>query len=166
MTGLKIIEGDLLQLAADGEFDAIVHGCNCFNTMGKGIALSIKNRFPEAYAADCKTTKGDKGKLGTYSFANIYREDGSVFTIFNAYTQFTYWDRSVPVLFKYGAFQEILSRFKGMDYSLQALGKSRLRWGFPLIGCGLAGADKENVLSMIESTLTGMDVTVVEYTNG
>ena len=166
MTRLKIIKGDLLQLAVDGEFDAVVHGCNCFNAMGKGIALSIKNRFPEVYAVDCKTTKGDKGKLGTYSFANVYREDGSVFTIFNAYTQFTYWDRSVPVLFDYEAFQEALSRFKGIDCSLPALGESRLRWGFPLIGCGLAGANKDKVLSMIESTLTDMDVTVVEYTNG
>jgi hypothetical protein len=66
---MKVIKGDLLQMAEDDEFDAIVHGCNCFNAMGKGIALSIKNRWPEVYAADCKTTKGGRNKLGTYSFA-------------------------------------------------------------------------------------------------
>ena len=161
---MKIIKGDLLQLAVDGEFDAIVHGCNCFNAMGKGIALTIKNRFPEAYAADCKTTKGDRSKLGNFTFADIFREDGSHFTIFNAYTQFTYWDRSVPVLFEYDAFQEVLERFRGIDYSLPTLyGEPRLRWGFPLIGCGLAGGDKERVLKMIEETLADMDVTVVEF---
>lgn len=160
---MKIIKGDLLQLAVDGHFDAIVHGCNCFNAMGKGIALTIKNRFPEAYAADCRTEKGDYGKLGHYSFANIPRGDGSEFTIFNAYTQFTYWDRSVPVLFEYEAFQEVLECFNGIDYSLPAVGESRLRWGFPLIGCGLAGGDKERILRMIEDTMRDCDVTVVEF---
>ena len=150
-------------MAEDGEFDAIVHGCNCFNAMGKGIALSIKNRWPEVYAADCKTTKGDRTKLGTYSFADVKRKDGSKFTVFNAYTQYTYWDRSVPVLFDYDAFQQILDRIKGIDYSLPALGENKLRWGFPLIGCGLAGGDKERVLEMIAKNLSDVDVTVVEF---
>jgi O-acetyl-ADP-ribose deacetylase (regulator of RNase III) len=32
---MKVIKGDLIQLAKDGKFDLIVHGCNCFCTMGK-----------------------------------------------------------------------------------------------------------------------------------
>jgi len=52
------MEGDLLELAAEGEFDVIVHVCNCQCQMGKGIALTIKNNYPEAYAADCKNRKG------------------------------------------------------------------------------------------------------------
>lgn len=49
--------GDLLQLALAGEFDVIVHGCNCFGDMGKGIALAVKQQFPEAYQADLATAK-------------------------------------------------------------------------------------------------------------
>ena len=45
---MKIIEGDLIQLALDGEFDLIIHGCNCFCSMGAGIAKSIREIFPEA----------------------------------------------------------------------------------------------------------------------
>ena len=45
---MRTIRGDLLQFALDGEFEAIVHGCNCQCVMGKGIALAIKQRFPEA----------------------------------------------------------------------------------------------------------------------
>ena len=41
---MKIIKGDLIKLALQGEFDVIVHGCNCFCTMGAGIAKSIKPR--------------------------------------------------------------------------------------------------------------------------
>ena len=29
-----VVHGDLFKLAEQGEFDIIVHGCNCFNTMG------------------------------------------------------------------------------------------------------------------------------------
>lgn len=160
---MKYIKGDLITLAKQGEFDMIVHGCNCFNSMGKGIALSIKNNFPNAYKADCKTIKGDRSKLGTYTSARIERKDGSSFTVINAYTQYTYWDRSIPVLFEYDAFQEILDRIRGIDSSLDAFGEGRKRWGFPLIGCGLAGGDKEVVLNMIATSLGGMDVTVVEF---
>ena len=38
--------------AKNGEFDVIIQGCNCFHTMGAGIAKYIKQDFPEAFAAD------------------------------------------------------------------------------------------------------------------
>jgi len=50
---MNVIPGDLLRLALDGRFDVIVHGCNCQCAMGKGIALSIKQQFPEAYENAC-----------------------------------------------------------------------------------------------------------------
>ena len=63
-TRMNVVTGDLLRLALDGRFDVIVHGCNCQCAMGKGIALSIKQQFPEAYDADLHTQKGDRAKLG------------------------------------------------------------------------------------------------------
>ncbi|MGJ4995019.1 hypothetical protein ACQR0Z_11425 [Bradyrhizobium sp. HKCCYLS3077] len=54
---MKIIKGDLIKLALDGHIDVIVHGCNCQCTMGAGIAKSIKDIFPEAYAADLSTPR-------------------------------------------------------------------------------------------------------------
>lgn len=57
---IKYKIGDLLQ----AEVDAIGHCCNCFCTMGKGIAPKIKKEWPEVYAADCATRKGDRTKLG------------------------------------------------------------------------------------------------------
>ncbi len=161
---MKIIKGDLIELAKAGEFDAIVHGCNCFNAMGNGIARTIKQEFPEAYAADCKTGKGDISKLGNYSFATVHFEDQAPLVVFNAYTQFNYWDKGD--LFNYEAFQRILDRIKGIDYSNRGLENKGLRWGFPMIGCGLAGGDKERILSMIESTLDDVDVTIVEFDKG
>ena len=43
---MKVIEGDLIQLALTGEFDVIIHGCNCFCAMVAGIAQSIRSVFP------------------------------------------------------------------------------------------------------------------------
>ena len=35
---MKVVKGNIFDLAEQGEFDVVVHGCNCFCTMGKGIA--------------------------------------------------------------------------------------------------------------------------------
>lgn len=151
---MKIIKGDLVQLAKDGHFDVIVHGCNCYHTMGSGIARTIREEFPEAYEADLKTVYGSRDKLGTYSFA-VVQSLGNKFRIMNAYTQHSFGGGSD--LFEYDKFQEFLDRVKGIDYCLKE------RWGFPLIGCGLAGGDKKRILGMIEETLKDSDVTIVEF---
>ena len=70
---MKIIKGDLLKLALEGKFDVITHGCNCFNTMGAGIARQIAIEFPEAAIADNYTKRGDKSKLGTIGVVDIER---------------------------------------------------------------------------------------------
>ena len=119
-------KGNLITLAEQGEFDIIVHGCNCFNTMGSGIAREIRERYPEAYAADCQTEAGDRKKLGTYTSF-----DTGKFAIINAYTQFDF-SRDHDV-FEYDAFKLILQKLATI-YP----GK---RFGFPMIGAGLAGGD-------------------------
>nr|WP_218281117.1 macro domain-containing protein [Verrucomicrobium spinosum] len=106
---MKKIQGDLLKLALAGEFDVIVHGCNCHCTMGAGIAKSIKSLFPEAYEADCQTKKGDREKLGTISQASVNR-DGTKLTIVNAYTQF-HW-RGTGVKADYNAIRSIMRAIK------------------------------------------------------
>mgnify|MGYP001795501660 FL=1 len=42
---MKTIKGDLVKLAIKGEFDLIIHGCNCFCTMGAGIAKTIRSHL-------------------------------------------------------------------------------------------------------------------------
>ena len=57
---MNIIKGDLIKFALEGNFDIIVHGCNCFHNMGGGIAKQIKQVFPAAYLEDKKSRFGDK----------------------------------------------------------------------------------------------------------
>lgn len=149
---MKKIQGDLLKLALAGEFDVIVHGCNCQCTMGAGIAKSIKFLFPEAYEADCQTKKGDREKLGTISQASVVR-DGIKLTIVNAYTQF-HW-RGSGVKADYDAIRSAMRAIK-KEFTGQ-------RIGYPLIGAGLAGGDWSIIEETIDEELAGENHTLVEY---
>ena len=51
----QYVETNILNAFEHGDFDAIVQGCNCFHTMGAGLAGQIFTRFYEAYQADLKT---------------------------------------------------------------------------------------------------------------
>lgn len=151
---MKVLEGDLLALALQGEFDVIIHGCNCQCQMGKGIALAIKNQFPAAYIADCQTAKGAKSKLGTFSSANIQLTAHKL-TIVNAYTQY-HW-RGTGIKVDYVAVKQVMQSIKQ-----QFSGK---RIAYPLIGAGLAGGDWNILSSIIEEALAGEDHTLVKFTS-
>jgi O-acetyl-ADP-ribose deacetylase (regulator of RNase III) len=152
---LKEVKGDLLAMAMSNDFDVIIHGCNCFHTMGGGIARLIRDDFPEAYVADVTlTVRGDHKKLGTYTHANVARQQhGIYFTIINAYTQFGF-SRGEDV-FEYEAFDRVLKQVAA-DYP----GK---RIGIPLIGCGLAGGDEARVRAIMEKHAEHMDLTLVLF---
>jgi O-acetyl-ADP-ribose deacetylase (regulator of RNase III) len=145
-----VLEGDLIQAAKDGRFDVIVHGCNCFCTMGAGIARAMREHFPEAYEADLSTKKGAREKLGTISIAQIKRPPVSLYVV-NAYTQFDWRGRGVKV--DYDALRrcmvEVKTRFPG------------LRIAYPMIGAGLAGGDWTVIEKIIDDALAGENHTLV-----
>jgi len=154
---MKVIKGDLIKLAQEGYFDVIVQGCNCFCTMGKGIALQIKKVFPAVYIADCETRKGDKYKLGTISHATIDTPNGELVVV-NAYTQFDYrightsdTKRRVDYKALRSCFREVKQYFSGR------------RIGYPLIGAGLAGGDWNVIEKIIDQELVDEDHTLVKW---
>nr|WP_256372973.1 macro domain-containing protein [Pseudoruegeria sp. HB172150] len=140
----------MIALALDGAFDVIVHGCNCFCSMEAGIARVIAREFPEALAADMATAEGDRGKLGSLSWAEVARE-GAGLTVVNAYTQY-HWG-GAGRLADYGAisaaFLQVAASFNGA------------RIGYPLIGAGLAGGDWDEIAPRIDAALAGQDHTLV-----
>jgi len=149
---MKTISGDLIQLAESGQFDLIAHGCNCFCTMGAGIAKAVKEVFPAAFQADEATKRGDRAKLGTCSFAEMALETSSLIVV-NAYTQFD-WRGSGPKV-DYAAIRSCMGWIK-QHYPGR-------RIGLPKIGAGLAGGDWPTIAAIIEEELTGEDVTLVEF---
>jgi O-acetyl-ADP-ribose deacetylase (regulator of RNase III) len=163
---LKEVEGDLIQMGLNGEFDLILHGCNCFCTMGGGIARSIRAKFPEAYAVDCNTVRGDKSKLGLFTYIQTPVElklpndvDGELeyithtLTVVNAYTQYNL--SAGEDVFEYEAF----------DHALRLIKRKfpNKRIGLPLIGCGLAGGDEARIREIIERNAADADITLVIF---
>ena len=149
---MKTVDGDLIKLALNGNFDVIIHGCNCFCTMGAGIAKGIKAEFPEAFKADANTEKGSKEKLGTYSCATVMR-NGHEITIVNAYTQHNWRGRGVKA--DYDAIQKVFASIK--------LSFSGKRIGYPLIGAGLAGGDWGIISNIISNQLADENHTLVKF---
>lgn len=155
---LKHKQGNLIDLAEAGEFDVIVQGCNCFNTMGGGIAREIASRYPEAAGVDSLTARGDITKLGNFTKITLDMPDGHVFTIVNAYTQYNM--STGEDVFEYDSFGCIIRK-------LIRLYPAR-RIGLPYIGMGLAGGDKDVIMSYIEyfadaHAQSGGTVTLVEF---
>lgn len=149
---MKTIEGDLILLAQKGEFDVIIHGCNCFCTMGAGIAKSIKKEFPEAFQADKKTEYGDKNKLGKISWAKAKSEKGELIIV-NGYTQYNW--KGIGRKVNYEAVRNVFQTVKKLF--------SGLKIGYPAIGAGLAGGDWKIISNIIEEELINEDHTFVKF---
>ncbi|WP_019949778.1 macro domain-containing protein [Hymenobacter aerophilus] len=145
-------KGDLIQKAKAGEFDVIIHGCNCFCTMGAGIAKTVKQVFPSAYQADLATVAGDKAKLGTYSSAQV-EVNHKALVIINAYTQYQW--RGAGRKADYEAIRQVFRLVKK-----QYAGK---RVGYPAIGAGLAGGDWAIIAAIIEEELAGEEHVFVQW---
>ncbi len=150
---MNYILDDLVKLAIRGEVDTLVHGCNCFCTMGAGIAKTIRETWPEVYETDCKTVKGDRNKLGTCGYTEI--EDGfSPLTVINAYTQYGFGTENGPP-FDYDAFRSCLYEIKKTQTGKHI--------GFPLIGTGLAGGNWVTIYLILQEVLGDEKVTIVEF---
>ncbi|HEY4223684.1 MAG TPA: phosphatase [Myxococcota bacterium] len=150
---IKSARGDLLALAKRGDFDVVVQGCNCFHGFGSGIAAQIKRDYPSAWDADKQTPKGDRNKLGTFSFADVSSPAGG-FVIVNAYTQFRGGRAETPLV-DYDAVRACMKAIKA------AYPGKRL--GLPKIGAGAAGGDWNVIKQILDDELGDVDATVVEY---
>lgn len=152
---MNYIKGDLINLFKENYFDVLVHGCNCFCTMGKGFAEKLKIEYPEIYKIDCSTKKGDKSKLGTYSIYHITETNQF---IINAYTQF-HWKYNIygknDILVDYDALDSVFSKIK-IDFHDKKI-------GIPTIGAGLAKGNWLTIEKIIDKNLYNIDCTCVIY---
>lgn len=164
---MKYVKGDIFKLAEAGMFDYVIHGCNCQNAMGSGIAKTVRDKYPRAYAADMATQKGDLRKLGHFTHAYI-SSDGSYtggnhkngFTIINAYTQAVYWDQGEGVInLDYDALERVFMGIK-LVYDNNRAGLAK--FAIPKIGAVRGGGDWERIENIIDS-IGFIDLTCVIY---
>lgn len=159
--------GDLLEAARNGDVHVIAHCCNCFISMGSGIAPQIKKAYPYAFTADQGTTRGDPKKLGTFSLGvpSKVELDATQYPlpdVFNLYGQYGYNKRQQGGRdLDYNALYDAL---QAMAYKLDDNGHyDGCTVGLPLIGAGLANGDWLVIERMIEQTLVKAGFEVVVY---
>lgn len=159
------IKGDLIKLAKSGAFDVIVHGCNCFQNMGGGIALQMAEHF-DADRADSiehsilndpaiNSESNNIELLGNVNWFNPFKDFEVLdcpenLTVVNAYTQYEP-GKNLDAFALTLCLRKINHIFKGKHI------------GLPQIGCGIAGGDWAFVSTVIENTLIDCQVTVVIY---
>lgn len=164
---MKTIKGNLIKLAGaydplmgDNHFNIIVHGCNCFNTMGSGIAPQIANAFPEAWVADQMTQHGLKMKLGNVSVGYHLRDEfhPSTLIVVNGYTQYSIASFPGDIVVDYDAVRRVFKTVANIASTVH-----RHSIGYPMIGAGLAGGDWSIISTIIDEELAGFNHTLVEY---
>jgi len=140
---IKIIDGNLLNT----QNHIIAHQVNCKKKMGSGVALHIKNAFPEVY----EKYMLDEPKLGRVEFCET--KDGRI--IANMYAQDDY-----------GYDGKQYTNVEALSNCLDTLGwyciltKCRAVALPYKIGCGRGGADWERVYKIIEETLVSKNIEV------
>lgn len=155
MGSFTTVTGDLIDLAKSNHFGIIAHGCNCMNNQGKGIAKRMAQEFgTDNFPLEQDRYYGDYNKMGCID-AKAIVDYGDIFVVVNCYTQYR---PGQPGL--YGI---------PLDYDALALCMRKIAYeyaqgyiGLPMIGCGLAGGNWNNVEKILRRELKDCYVTIVK----
>jgi O-acetyl-ADP-ribose deacetylase (regulator of RNase III) len=134
---IKEVDTDLLEYSLDG----FIHQCNCFHTMGVGIALCIKNKYPELYKADIHHgRKGDITRLGKFSVVKCHDDKYG----YNLYGQYNYGLQQ-----RHTNYEAVYTGLIGIrNHATQA---NIIRLGLPKnMGCRLGGGSWGIVKAIID----------------
>lgn len=148
---IREVEGNLLDMFDAGEFDVIIHGCNCRSIMGAGIAQQIAQRYPLVAQMDAYIRSG----LGSILTVPLNGNQA----VINGYTQLYPGRTPIDGEDRLEAIRSVFDRTN--KWSLQF--DRKLRFGIPLIGAGLAGGHWPDIEKTINEASPDMDITLVRY---
>lgn len=147
---LKFEKGNIVT----GDYVIFCQQVNCRRKMGAGLALQIRNKYPEVYTKYMNT---ETQKLGC--ILPVYTSDGRV--CINMFSQYNY-GRDGKRYTDYDAFKKCLNE---IEYFLKdCLLADGATIAFPYkIGCGLAGGDWNVIQNLIKafSEKVSQDVVIV-----
>jgi O-acetyl-ADP-ribose deacetylase (regulator of RNase III) len=166
---MKTIKGDLINLAKEGRFDVIAHGCNCQGIMSAGIAKQMAQEFgADRFPMEVRSRIGyNISKLGNIDYYPIFRRTFKEVTTYLATALKPETREKLCILINcYTQFNP----GKGLDLDALRLCLKKINHifrqkhiGLPKIGCGIAGGNWKEVKQIIKEELYSMEVTIVEY---
>lgn len=145
---LKVVKGNAVDALENGEINVLAHGVNCSGGFGSGIAGELKKRYYPAYVGymavhnkehDQKTAEGKEGwYLGRIQ--EIVLKTPRPCVILNCATQ-QFYGRDGKKYTDEAKVADVLSR------AAEFCKNRKKKLGFPFIGAGLGGADKDLVFA-------------------
>ena len=122
----------------------IVHGCNAQGVMGSGVALAVKNTYPEAYKDYLRIHEDHGLVLGVaYSVAV-----SPTLVIWNAVTQNLYGKGTRMV-----SYDAVQTCFEQINETLRMACIKDCELHIPLIGAARGGGNWEIIREIIEQTV-------------
>ncbi len=150
------IRGDAVKLVKEDPEGMLLHVANNVGAMGAGIALTIKNTFPECYEHYRKY----RPLLGDY----LVGGDGKVVTLVAQHEYKGYRGSKKERHLNYGALAHSLMDFLSEEYGYGGLDKIKTLYVPKGMGSALAGGDWEVVLEMVEFFVgSNFELVVVSY---
>lgn len=150
MSKIIMAKGDLVQAYVDRKVDTFVHGANCFQTMGAGIANQVRLQMPELYMVD-QEADSSKRVLGSYTWVAEMDENRKISrAAFNLYTQVN------PGLdAKLGA---VYFGLRDISTMLRSAPNAPRVLNIPLIGCGIGGLNPNQLFQILEEAARRSEV--------
>lgn len=135
------------------DVEALVNTVNCVGIMGKGIALQMKQAFPEMYKKYSKACENGEIKIGsvfTYHTGLLYNPR----YIINLPTK-KHWKGKSKIEYVNSGLDALINEIKKLNIKSIAI---------PPLGCGNGGLDWSEVRPLIEKKLSGLnDTQIIVY---
>jgi len=127
-------QGNLLDVTQG----VIIHGCNSKGVFGSGVALAVRNKYPQAYRSYQYQYNKQRLKLGYIDWCRIAHR----LWIANAVTQQNY-GREKKQYVDYNAITTVFTE------AIEVANTNGFNLNFPKIGAGLGGGDWNTVEQLI-----------------
>lgn len=162
--------GDIFNYVETDKYDVISHGCNCFCTMGAGIAPLMAEHFKcDGYPLESNYYMGDYNKMGQIDYKTcIFEPKTNKWRLYDYKIDGIEIDKNIKRIIVINSYTQYTTGLGAIDYDALRLCMRKINHEFkglkvilPRIGAGLAGGNWDTIRQIFIDELSDCNVTVV-----